>query len=142
MQTISNYHKFRRASQKLIISLIKLTEPPNERRTPEQKDNEKDASLIFYKLIKNKESELLISPLSNKCFIKNDDGNILIILEAYELTIINHVFGYNIKLSNITYHKLYKAFNVEVENRRIKMEDSFRKNVKHSLQTLISKIHE
>ena len=53
MQTISNYHKFRRTSQKLIISLIKLTEPPNERRTPEQKDNEKDASLIFYKLIKN-----------------------------------------------------------------------------------------
>jgi N12 class adenine-specific DNA methylase len=106
----------------------------------EENSSDRDASILFRKMILQKDSELLISPISNRYFVKNDANNILLILEEYELVIINHVFGYNIKLSQKAYRQLYTAFVNEVEDRRKQMERTFSKNVKHSLQTLIQRL--
>ena len=134
-------HKFRRLSQKLSIRIIRAFNPIDH-DSPEKNSSEKDAAVLFKKMLLKPDSELLISPLSGRYFLKNDRKQILIILTDYELMVINHVFGYNIKISQKLQKSLYQAFVSEVEQRRIDMENAFRQNVKHSLQSIISHIND
>lgn len=134
-------HRFRRLSQKLSIKLLRAFNPLDRER-PEKNSSELDAALLFKKMLVKADSELLISPLSGRYFLKNDRKQILIILTEYELVVINHVFGYNIKISQKLQRSLYQAFVSEVEQRRTAMENAFRQNVKHSLQSIISHIND
>ena len=134
-------HRFKRLSQKLSIKLLRAFNPLDRER-PEKNSSELDAALLFKKMLVKADSELLISPLSGRYFIKNDRKQILIILTEYELVVINHVFGYNIKISQKLQRSLYQAFVSEVEQRRTAMENAFRQNVKHSLQSIISHIND
>ena len=134
-------HRFRRLSQKLSIKLLRAFNPLDRER-PEKNSSELDAALLFKKMLVKADSELLISPLSGRYFLKNDRKQILIILTEYELVVINHVFGYNIKISQKLQRSLYQAFVSEVEQRRTAMENAFRQNVKHSLQSIISQIND
>ena len=134
-------HRFKRLSQKLSIKLLRAFNPLDRER-PEKNSSELDAALLFKKMLVKADSELLISPLSGRYFLKNDRKQILIILTEYELVVINHVFGYNIKISQKLQRSLYQAFVSEVEQRRTAMENAFRQNVKHSLQSIISHIND
>lgn len=134
-------HRFKRLSQKLSIKLLRAFNPLDRER-PEKNSSELDAALLFKKMLVKTDSELLISPLSGRYFLKNDRKQILIILTEYELVVINHVFGYNIKISQKLQRSLYQAFVSEVEQRRTAMENAFRQNVKHSLQSIISHIND
>ena len=134
-------HRFKRLSQKLSIKLLRAFNPLDRER-PEKNSSELDAALLFKKMLVKADSELLISPLSGRYFLKNDRKQILIILTEYELVVINHVFGYNIKISQKLQRSLYQAFVNEVEQRRTDMENAFRQNVKHSLQSIISHIND
>ena len=134
-------HKFRRLSQKLSIKLLRVFNPL-DREKPEKNSSELDAALLFRKMLVKADSELLISPLSGRYFLKNDRKQILIILTDYELAVINHVFGYNIKISQKLQRSLYQSFVNEVEQRRTAMESAFRQNVKHSLQSIIAHIND
>jgi hypothetical protein len=115
-------HKFKRVSQRLAIKISRALSPIENNGT-KFGEAEMDAALIFRKMIKDPDSELLISPLSNKKFI-------------------NHVFSYNIDISQKTNISLNGSFEVEIENRRMAMEKSFRENVKHSLKTIMIKLNE
>jgi len=134
-------HRFRRLSQTLSIKLLRAFNPLDRER-PEKNSSELDAALLFKKMLVKADSELLISPLSGRYFLKNDRKQILIILTEYELVVINHVFGYNIKISQKLQRSLYQAFVNEVEQRRTALENAFRQNVKHSLQSIISHIND
>lgn len=134
-------HRANRLLQKFGIKLARLFNPIDQ-STMEESSSDRDAALLFRKMILQKDSELLISPISSKYFIKNEANDILLILSDYELVVINHVFGYNIRLSQKTHRLLYEAFINEVETRRKEMEKDFSKNIKHSLQTLIQRIDE
>lgn len=138
---ISRMHRFKRLSQLLALRIAKALDPTTV-KSNNFDNSEREAANVFKKMIKLPNSELLISPLLNKHYVKNDESHILIIMDQHELTVINHVFGYNINLSPKTYKTLYNAFIGEVEIRRNDMEASFRNNVKHSLKTLITKIDE
>ncbi len=140
-EEINRLHRVKRFSQRVAIRIIRSLDSTS-RKTNTYDTSEREAANVFRKMIKLPHSELLISPLLNKHYVKNDDSNILIIMDQTELTVINHVFGYNIQLSPKTYNVLYEAFVREVEIRRNEMEESFRTNVKHSLKTLITKIDE
>jgi hypothetical protein len=132
-------HRAKRLFQRVGIKMTRLFNPLDV-ASAEENSSDRDASVLFRKMILQKDSELLISPISSRYFVKNDANNILLILSEYELVIINHVFGYNIKLSQKAYRQLYTAFVNEVEDRRKQMERNFSKNVKHSLQTLIQRL--
>jgi len=134
-------HRFRRISQRLSIKMLKSFNPV-EKLPFDVTSSEKDAALLFKKMLMKQDSELLISPISGKYFLKNDHKELLIILTDYEMIVINHVFGYTIKISQKTHRSLYQAFVNEVEHRRTEMEMAFRKNVKHSLQSIISHIND
>jgi hypothetical protein len=67
---------------------------------------------------------------------------ILIIMTEYDITIINHIFGYNVRVSQKTFRNLYSTFIKTVEHRRTLMETEYKNNVKHSIQTIIKRIDE
>jgi hypothetical protein len=139
--TKHSIHRFKRLSQKVSIKVHRLLDPLDKAET-RSGEAERDAAFIFRKMIKCQESELLMSPISQKQYVRNDEKRILLILDNYELTVINHVFSYNIRISQRTSKSLNEAFNIEIEKRRLEMEVSFKENVKHSLKTILVKIDE
>jgi hypothetical protein len=130
---MSVYHSFKRVSQKLAIRMHKAMNPA-ERFEPT--DFEAETIAICRSLIKRTDSELLISPLSGKRFIKNSDSQIYFIIQDGMVDIINHTYSYNVKITLKAYQRLVKAFDAEVEARRQSMEAEIRSNVKHSLKTI------
>lgn len=126
-------HKFKRVSQKLALRMHKAMNP-SERHEPT--DFEHETLAICRSLIKRADSELLISPLSGKRFIKNSHSQIYFIIQDGMVDIINHTYSYNVKITLKAYQRLVKAFDMEVETRRQEMEDEIRSNVKHSLKSI------
>lgn len=104
---------------------------------------ERRAIIITSKLLNDKTSEILMCPTNDKYYIKYDDGRIFIIFNTLlkEINIINHKYDYNIKLSSRVTVSLYRKFIKEIEERRAKMEDDYRINVKNSLDSIIENIN-
>jgi hypothetical protein len=127
------YHSFKRLSQKLAIRMHKAMDPTQHAQPTEF---EFETLAICRSLINRSNSELLISPLSGKRFIKNSDSQIYFIIQDGMVDIINHTYSYNVKITLKAYQRLVKAFDMEVESRRQEMEDEIRSNVKHSLKTI------
>jgi len=130
-----NSHKLRRFFQKINIFFIKKI---NLKGKHKLNDNEFEASIIFRKLLSDSNTELLTSPLSGKFYLKCSKRNILVILSDNQISIINHIYGYNVYVQNFLYERLENLFIEEVEKRRIKMEEEFRRNVQHSLKNIIN----
>lgn len=127
------YHSFKRLSQRVAIRMHKAMNPA-ERFEPT--DFESETIAICRSLINKDDSELLISPISGKRFIKNPTSQIYFIIQDGMVDIINHTYSYNVKITLKAYQRLVKAFDMEVEARRQEMEDEIRSNVKHSLKTI------
>jgi len=127
------YHSFKRLSQRVAIRMHKAMNPA-ERFEPT--DFESETIAICRSLINKEDSELLISPISGKRFIKNPTSQIYFIIQDGMVDIINHTYSYNVKITLKAYQRLVKAFDMEVEARRQEMEDEIRSNVKHSLKTI------
>lgn len=124
----------RRFFQKIGIFIIRSFFQYNrERLTPTQLE----ASIIFRKLILNSDTDMLISPISGKYYLKNVNKNILIVMSASNISIINHIFGYDVSIPSHLHDKLKEIFEEEVENRRWDMEEEYRKNVRHSLKQVL-----
>jgi len=133
-------HKSKRFMQRMAIKLLRSMNTLSHKEPYE--DSELEAAALFRRMIKLPESELLTSPLSSKYYVKNDNLRILIIMTEYDITIINHIFGYNVRISKNTFRHLHGSFNKKVEYRRNLMETEYMNNVKHSLQTIIKRIDE
>lgn len=124
----------RRFFQKIGIFIIRSFFQYNrERLTPTQLE----ASIIFRKLILNSDTDMLISPISGKYYLKNVNKDILIVMSASNISIINHIFGYDVSIPSHLHDKLKEIFEEEVENRRWDMEEEYRKNVRHSLKQVL-----
>jgi hypothetical protein len=130
-------HKIKRFLQKIALKSIKLLNPEDKSESGEY---EKESISICKNLITKDTSKLLISPISGKRYIKNDEKRIFIIIEHRSLTIVNHNYSYNIELLLKSYDRLVIIFDNEVEKRRQKMEDEIRSNVKHSLTNIYNNI--
>lgn len=123
----------RRFFQKIGIFIIRIFQYNREKLTPTQLE----ASIIFRKLILNSDTDMLISPISGKYYLKNVNKNILIVMSASNISIINHIFGYDVSIPSHLHDKLKEIFEEEVENRRWDMEEEYRKNVRHSLKQVL-----
>ena len=95
---------------------------------------------ICRKLIHNPESELLMAPISRKKYIKNEQFGIFITMEEGEITITNHTYSYFIKLPDLDWDKLKDFFKKEMEERALQMEKDLDVQIKHSLETIYTKI--
>lgn len=98
---------------------------------------------ICSKLIESPQSNLNMSPISKKRFIKNSDKDIFIIIDNRQVTLIKSSYGYNIFIENDDlFDEITKKFDNELETRRINLENEMRKNVRNSLQIILEKINQ
>lgn len=105
---------------------------------------ERDAIKIFNTLVSHPTSELLTDPLSDKYYIKSTKTGIFVTISVHstEISIINHVYGYNVKISNRTTRSMKNTILTEIEKRRIELEEEYKNNIQHSLNYIAKTIKE
>lgn len=105
---------------------------------------ERDAIYIFNTLTKDPGSELYIHPSYDKYYIKSPKTGIFVTITTHhpEISIINHVYGYNVKLSIRAMNGMVKIFLKEVEKRRLHMENEYTSNIEHSINNIAKTIKE
>lgn len=130
-------HRLKRVFQKLGIRIHKAMNPLDRDRLSAA---EQEAYSIFRRMVKDPQVDLLVSPLSGKYYLKSERQQMLLILDRLQLSIVNHVFGYNVPLSTKCEIRMHEMFLLEVEKRRTEMEEEFTQNIKHSLKTIINKM--
>jgi hypothetical protein len=130
-------HKIKRFFQRVGITFVRKT---TQKEDSVKSEYEYECIGICKNLIKKEKSKLLISPISGKRYIKNDEDQIFIIMDNRTITIVNHNYSYTIDLTPKTSDRLNLSFDNEVETRRKKMEDEIRSNVKHSLSNIFKNI--
>jgi hypothetical protein len=128
-------HKLKRAIQKWYISLVRFSTPP-----PQKSEYERDCISICKKLIGKEETVLLLTPISNKRYIRNEEHQIFVILEGNNVKVINHVYSYTVFLEKSCWESLVSLFDNEVEKRREIFEKEITSNIKHSLQNILHSI--
>lgn len=102
--------------------------------------NEVKSSAICRRLIAHPDSHFLIAPLSNKRYIKNDPLGMFIVLSNNRINITNHVYNYDVNLSQIIADKLDTMFDNKVEALRLSFELELKSQIKHSLTTILEKL--
>lgn len=130
-------HRLKRFMQKLGIRMHKAMNPLDRDTLSSA---EQEAFSIFRRMVKDPEVDLLVSPLSGKYYLKSEKRQMLLLLDRLQLSIVNHVFGYNVPLSSKCGARMHEMFLLEVEKRRTEMEGEFTQNIKHSLKTIINKM--
>ena len=130
-------HKIKRFFQRAGITFVRKT---TQKEDYVKSEYEYECIGICKNLINKEKSKLLISPISGKRYIKNDEDQIFIIMDNRTITIVNHNYSYTIDLTPKTSDRLNLSFDNEVETRRKKMEDEIRSNVKHSLSNIFKNI--
>ena len=86
-------------SRVLLRTAIRMKHWEQSNNSPKPSETQKVALSICRKLIKDDTSVLLIAPKSNKKYIENERLDIFIVIDGDEISIINHVYNYVIKLS-------------------------------------------
>lgn len=128
-------HRLKRLIQKYYISLSRFTTP-----TVQKSKYEKDCIAICRKLISKEDTVLLLTPISNKRYIRNEKNQIFVILEGHSVKIINHVYSYTVFLEENEWRHIISIFDNEVEKRREDFEKEIISNIKHSLQNILQSI--
>ena len=132
-------HNFRRKVQKFYISAYRTMNPDF---ASEKSAHEVECISICKKLIKMEDSILLMTPLTDKRCIKNEKMGIYVIMEKYNVQVINHIYSYSITMGDKSWGKLVDFYNQEIEKRRNQFESEIRSNIKHSLKNILHDIEE
>ena len=103
-------------------------------------ENEKTASSICRKLINHESSKFLIAPLSQKRYIRNEFLKMFVVIHENKINITNHVYNYDIVVSDLMSEKLNKMFDNKVEEARMKFEKEMHSQVQHSLKKILEKL--
>ena len=106
----------------------------------EVEPHEKTAFKICLKLISDKDSEFMIAPMSQKRFIINENLNLFILIDYGRVEITNHIFHYDVRLSNRDYERITYLYDVETEKRRSNTEMTIKSNIKNTLEKVYEAI--
>jgi hypothetical protein len=132
-----NSHKIKRYFQKVGIYLIKKINFSGKEKL---NYNENEASILFRRIVSDPSTDLVTSPVSGKYYLKSLKNDMLIILSGNQISIINHIYGYNVYISNFLYERLRNVFVEELDKRIFNMEEEFRMNIQHSLKNIIKSL--
>ena len=103
-------------------------------------DNEKICTAICRKLINHENSKFLIAPLSGKRYIKNVVLGLFIVLDDRKISITNHVYHYDVVLSQRDWDKLVISYDNKTEKIRNGFEEEIKSQIVHSLSSILEKI--
>jgi len=110
---------------------------------PKISEEETYAINICLNMIKKSDVQMFISPISHKRYIKDETNGMFIIIDSQMISIINHVYMYNINIFDIkNVEELNKSFDLELEKRRNELENEIKTNIKHSLEKILKGISE
>jgi hypothetical protein len=127
-------------SRALLKTAVKIKHWEHSTNQPKPSETQKVALSICRKLIKDETSVLLIAPKSNKKYIENEKFDIFIVIDGDEISIINHVYNYIIKLSYRDNIRINHFFDHETEVRRNEYEQVIKNRIEYSLHTILDKI--
>jgi hypothetical protein len=82
----------------------------------------------------------MIAPMSNKRYIKNNTFDMFVTMDYGRIEITNHVFNYNVKLSDRDWQRITFIFDTETEKRRSETEQDVSSQIKNSLQHVLEKL--
>lgn len=102
--------------------------------------HEGDCVVICKKLVKMKDSVMLMTPLTDKRYIKNERLQIFVIMQNQHVQIINHVYSYSVSLSHRSWNRLVDFYNLEMEDRRTGFEEEITSNIRHSLKNILDEL--
>lgn len=104
---------------------------------PVATEEEKHAVDIAKKLILSTDTDLYLAPLSHKRIIVNESKKIYILIDSRNITIINHVYSYNVYVENdALFNNLIDMFNSISEKKKELIEKQIRNNIEHSLKKI------
>lgn len=124
--------------KRLFLKLIKLFNCTGAQISCE----ERALMIIVNKLLASNGSEPLMAPTMNKVYVRSDDRSIFVVIDfdTNDASVINHHFGYDIKISERVARSISDRFVAEVEKRRTDMENEYRGNIQYSLSSVIKKL--
>jgi len=81
---------------------------------------------------------LTFAPVSESRYIVNEDKQMFVVINNHTINITNHVYSYTIYIQDhSSYSRLTKKFDSILEEERQNIQDEIRRNIKHSLQTIL-----
>jgi len=101
---------------------------------------EKVCLSICRNMISHQGSKFLIAPLSGKRYIKNDTLGLFIILDERTVSITNHVYHYDVRISERDWDRICTMYDSKTEKIRQEYESEIMKQIQHSLVNLHEKI--
>lgn len=106
--------------------------------SPKITDEERYCVQICMKLLDNYLSKLTFAPVSESRYIVNEDKQMFVVINNHTINITNHVYSYTIYIQDhSSYLRLTKKFDSILEEERQNIQDEIRRNIKHSLQTIL-----
>ena len=127
-------HNFRRFLQRIALRLFRMTDVDKYHK--KSYPHTRHAISICANLLSREDSTLLISPISQKRYIKNDSKSLFVIIVDGSITIVNHVYSYTINISSKTHRTIVNMFDTQVEKLRQEMEQEITSNVRDSLKEI------
>jgi len=131
---------FNRFYKRFKVRLNKIGRSSSMKTYEEVELHEKTAFKICVKLISDKDSDFMIAPMSQKRFIINEKLNLFILIDYGRVEITNHVFHYDVRLSNRDYERITYLYDTETEKRRSNTEITIKSNVKNTLDKVYEAI--
>jgi hypothetical protein len=126
-------HIFKRWIQRMYIDSARKMDYERGQRSK----YELDCISICKRLIDKPDSQLLMTPLSNKKYIHNPENSIFITIEGNTVNVINHKYSYTVVIQDKSKLEITNHFNEVLENQRLKMEEEITSNIKHSLKNIL-----
>lgn len=107
--------------------------------TPKVSEEESYCVQICLKLLESDLSKLTFAPVSQSRFIVNEDKQMFVVIHNRTINVTNHVYSYTVYIQEGTdYAKVIKKFDSILEEERQSIQDEIRRNIKHSLQTILN----
>lgn len=131
-------HTLKRLIQKAYLGIHRKTSIPKDPKTPYYSE----CINICRKLLAQKDTTLLIAPISSKRYMKNERHGIYVVFHGRSIEVVNHVYNYTVHVDEKTWNMMIDDFNYELEERRIEFEGEISKNIKYSLKTILKSIDE
>jgi len=103
-------------------------------------DTERMCLSICRNMISHKDSKFLIAPLSRKRYIKNDHLGLFVILDERTISITNHVYHYDVRVSERDWDRICQMYDSKTEKIRLEYESEIMTQIQHSLTNLHEKI--
>lgn len=101
---------------------------------------EKTCFKICLKIIHHNDTEFMIAPMSDKRYLKNDQMGIFITMTERRVEITNHVYNYNVKLTERDWQRLTYIFDTETDKRRLSYESEINSQITNSLHNILERV--